>query len=140
MEHQNTINFLNNATNQLSKFRTKKWVEINDNARETSNTNSEIKFKNSMLKSSLCDYSDAHIIVSGTITVVRAEANAADIAANKNNKQGIFKSCSPLTECITEINNSQIGNAKDLDVVKPMYNLTEYINSYSKTSGRLYQF
>ena len=67
---------LDNAPNQPNKFRTKDWVEINDDSRETYNTNSQIKFKNWMLRSSLCDYSDAYILLSGTITVA---ALAADI-------------------------------------------------------------
>ena len=76
MEYQIIINLLDNAPNQPNKFRTKDWVEINDNSRETYNTNSQIKFKNWMLRSSLCDYSDAYILLSGTITVA---ALAADI-------------------------------------------------------------
>ena len=63
MEYQKLMNLLVNTSNQLSKFRTKNWVEINDESRETYNTNSQIKFKNKMLKSSLCDYSDAYILV-----------------------------------------------------------------------------
>ena len=70
MEYQKIINLLDNRPNQPSKFRTKNWIEINDDARRTYNTNSQIKFKTSMLKSSLCDYSDAYILVSGNITVV----------------------------------------------------------------------
>ena len=69
MEYQKIINLLDNRPNQPSKFRTKNWIEINDDARRTYNTNSQIKFKTSMLKSSLCDYSDAYILVSGNITV-----------------------------------------------------------------------
>ena len=76
MEYQIIINLLDNAPNQPNKFRTKDWVEINDDSRETYNTNSQIKFKNWMLRSSLCDYSDAYILLSGTITVA---ALAADI-------------------------------------------------------------
>ena len=64
------INSLDNTPNQPSKFRTKDWVEINDDARGTYSTNSQIKFKTSMLRSRLCDYSDAYTLVSGTITVV----------------------------------------------------------------------
>ena len=70
MEYQNIINLLDNTRNQPTKFRTKKWVEINDDSRGTYNTNSQIEFKNSMLRSSLCDYSDTYILVSGTITMM----------------------------------------------------------------------
>ena len=68
MEHQEIINFLDNAPNQPTKFRTKNWFEINYDARGTYNTNSQIKFKTSIIKLSLCDYSGAYILVSGTIT------------------------------------------------------------------------
>ena len=69
MEYQKMIKLLDNTPNQLTKFRTKNWIEINDDARGTYSTNSQIKFKTSMLKSSLCDYSDAYILVHGTNTV-----------------------------------------------------------------------
>ena len=84
------INFLDNTPNQPSKFRTKSWVEINDDTRGTYNTNSQIKFKTSILKSSLCDYSDAYILVIGTITVVGARADTSAITVYRNNKQAIF--------------------------------------------------
>ena len=69
MEYQKIINFLDNTPNQPTRFRTKNWVEINNDARGTYNTNSQIRFKTSMLRSSLCDYSDAYVLVSGTITI-----------------------------------------------------------------------
>ena len=69
MESQKIINILDNTSNQSSKFRTKKWIEINNNLHRTYNTNNQIKFKTTMLKSSLCEYSDAYIFVSGTITI-----------------------------------------------------------------------
>ena len=85
-----------------------------------------------MLKSSLCDYSDAYIIVKGTITV--NNTTAADADANNANKKVIFKSCAPFTNCITEINNTQVDNAIDVDIVMPMYNLIEYSDNYAKIS------
>ena len=103
MNYQKIINLLDNTQNQPSQFRTKIEFEINDDTRGTYNTNSQIKFKASVLKSSLCDYSDTYILVSGTITVIRARAEAEAVAANRNNKQGIFKNCAPFTDCITEI-------------------------------------
>ena len=69
MEYQKMANFIDDASNQSSKFRTKNWVEINDESRGTYNVNSQINFKTTMLKSSLCDYSDAYILVKGTITI-----------------------------------------------------------------------
>ena len=65
MEYQKIVNLLDDTPNQPSKFRTKNWAEINDDSRGTYNTNSQIKFKTTMLKSSLCDYSDASKFVKG---------------------------------------------------------------------------
>ena len=76
-----------------------------------------------MLKSSLCDYSDAYILVKGAVTINNTAA--ADADANNTNKKVLFKNCAPFTDCISEINNTQVGNAKDLDIVIPMYNLIE---------------
>ena len=69
MEYQKIKYLLNNTPNQPTKFRSKKWFEINDDARERYNTNSQIKFKMSLLKLSLCDYSDTYILVIGTTTI-----------------------------------------------------------------------
>ena len=90
-----------------------------------------------MLKSSLCDYSDAYILVKGTITV--NNTSAAGAAANNTNKKVIFKNCAPFTNCISEINNTQIDNAKDINIVMTMYNLVEYSDSYAKTAESLWQ-
>ena len=86
---------IDDASNQPSNFRTKKWVEINDESRGTYNVNSEITFKTTMLKSSLCYYSDAYILVKGTITVNNTAA--ADADANNTNKKLIFKNFTPFT-------------------------------------------
>ena len=138
MEYQKIINLLDNTSNQPSKLRTNNWVEINDESRGTYNTNCQIKFKTAMLKSSLCDYSDSYILVKGTITVDNTAAANAD--ANNTNKQVILKNCVPFINCISEINNTQEDNAKDIDIVMPMYNLIEYSDKYSKTSGSLLQY
>ena len=73
MEYEKIINLLENTPNQPTKFRTKNWVEINDDSRGTYNTNSQIRFETSMLRSSLCDYSEAYILVSGTIKFLEQE-------------------------------------------------------------------
>ena len=91
-----------------------------------------------MLKSSLCDYSDAHILVKGTIAVNNTAA--ADADANNTNKKVIFKICVPFTNCISEINNIQVDNGKDLDIVMAMYNLIEHSDNYSKKSRSLWQY
>ena len=93
MECQNIINLLDNKPNQISKFTLKTWVEINDDLRETYNTNSQIKFKTLILKSRLCDYSDSYILVSGNIIFVVGGTDGEARAAkenNNNNKQVIF--------------------------------------------------
>ena len=100
--------------------------------------NKQIRFKTSMLRSSLCDYSDAYILVKGIITVNNTAADGA--AANNTNKKVIFKNCAPFTNCISKLNNTQIDNAKYIDIIMPMYNLIEYNNKYSKTSGSLWQY
>ena len=141
MEYQKIANLLDdNKSNQPSKFRTKNWVEINNESRGTYNVNSQIKFKTTMLKSSLCDYSDAYILVKGTITIEGAGADAAARQADERDKGVIFKNCAPFTNCTSEINNTQVDNAKDIDIVMPMYNLIEYSDNYPKTSGRLWQY
>ena len=91
-----------------------------------------------MLKSSLCDYSDAYIHVRVTITVNNTAA--ADADANNTNKKVVFKNCAPFTKCISEINNTNVDDAKDIDIVMPMYNLIEYSDNYSKTSGSLWKY
>ena len=136
MEYQKIANLLDdNKSNQTSKSRTKNWIEINDELRETYDVNSQIKFKTTMLKSSLCDYSDAYILVKGTITIAGAGDNAAARQADERDKGVVFKNCAPFTNCISEINNTQVDNAKDIDIVMPMYNLIEYCDNYAKTSG-----
>ena len=97
-----------------------------------------VKFKTTMLKSSLCNYSDAYILVKITISINNTAAQGA--AANNTNKKVIFKNCAPFTNCISEINNTKIDNAKDIDIVMPMYNLIEYSDNYAKTTGSLWQY
>ena len=100
MEHQKIANLLNN-TNEPSKFRTKNWVEINDESRGAYNTNNQIKFKTTMLKSILCDYSDAYTLVKGSITVNNTAADGA--AAINTIKKAIFKN---VLHLLNEINNT----------------------------------
>ena len=120
MEYQKIANLLNDGSNKPSKFKTKNWVEINDDVRGIYSPNKQIRFKTSMLISSLCDYSDAYILVKGNIAVNNTVVGAA--AANNTNKNVIFKNCAPFTNCISKINNTQIDNAEYIDIVMPMYN------------------
>ena len=89
-----------------------------------------------MLKSSLCDYSDAYIFVKGTISVNNTAAAGA--AVNNTNKKVIFKNCTPFTNCISEINNTQVDNTKEIDIVMSMYNLIEYSDNYAKKTQEVY--
>ena len=129
---------LDDASNQPSKFKTKNWVEINDESRGTYNVNSQIKFKTTMLKSSLCDYSDVYIFLKGKITITGAGDDAAVRQADERDKDIEFKNCAPFTNCVSEINNTQICNCKNIDIVMPLYNLLEYSDNYAKTSGSLW--
>ena len=140
MEYQKIANLIDDTSNQPYKFRTRNLVEINDESRGAYNANSQIKFKTTMLKSSLCDYSDAYILVKGKITIAGTGNDAAARQADERNKGVIFKNCAPFINCISEINNTQIDNAKDIDIVMPMYNLIEYSDNYAKTTGSLWQY
>ena len=139
MEYHKIANLLESTSDNLSKYRTRNWVEINDDSRGTY-TNADIKFKTTMLKSDLCDYADAYIFFKGTITITGAGDAAAARQADERDKGVTFKNCAPFTKCISRINNTDIDNAQDIDIVMPMYNLIEYSDNYSKTSGSLWQY
>ena len=113
MEYKKIASFVDNASNQPSKFRTKNRVEINDESRGTYSVNRQIDFKTSMLRYSLCDYSDAYILVKGNITFNNTAAADADV--NNADKKAIFNNCALFTDCISKINYIQIDNAKDID-------------------------
>ena len=138
MEYQKIIILLDNTSNQPPKFRTENWIEINDESRGTYNTTSQIKYKTTMLKSRLCDYSDAYILVKGNITVNNTAA--ADADANNTNKKVIFKTCAPFSNCISEIHNTQTDNPKDIDIVMSMNKSLQYSDNYSETSRSLWQY
>ena len=130
---------LESTSDNLSKFRTRNWVEINDESRGNY-TNNNIRFKTTMMRSNQCDHVDSYILVKGTITITGAGNDADARRANKRNKGVTFKNCAPFTKCIIRINNADIDNAHDIDIVMPMYNLIEYSDNYSKTSGSLWQY
>ena len=129
----------NEASNQPSKFRTKNWVEIYDENRGKYD-GSDIKFKTTMLRSNLCDYADAYILAKGTKTTNGAGDNAAARQADERSKGIIFNDCAPFTKCISRMYNTETDHVQDIDIVMPMYNLIEYSNIYSKTSGSLWQY
>ena len=135
MEYQKITNLLDNSSNQPSKFRTRNWGEINDASRGAYNDD-DIKFKTTMLKSNLCDYADAYVLVKGRITITGAGADGAARRADERDKGVTFKNSAPFTKCISRINNTDVDTTRDIDIVMPMYNLIEYSDNYSKTSGR----
>ena len=118
---------LDNTPDQRSKFRTKDWVVINEDSWGKYNTNSETECKTTMLKSRLCDYSDAYVLVKGWITTTGARTDSAARQGDERNERVILKLCALFTDCMSKINN----NAKGLDVVMLMHNLIEYIDNYS---------
>ena len=135
MEYQKIAHLLDSASNKPSKFRTRNWVEINDDIRGAYSPNKQIRFKTAMLRSSLCDYSDAYILVKGNVSFNNTAAAGA--AANNAAKKVIFENCALFINCISKINIIQIGNAEYIDIVVLMYNLIEYSDNCSKTSGSL---
>ena len=139
MEYQKISNLLESTSDNLSKFRTRNWVEINNESRGNY-ANSDIRFKTTMLRSNLCDYADSYILVKGTIAITGAGGNAHARNADKRDKGVTFKNCASFTKCISRINNTDINNAHDFDIVMPMYNLIKYSDNYSKTFESLWQY
>ena len=117
-----------------NEFARRKWYVINDQNNtdygEGNEDSTTIKFETKIIKSNLCDYSDTCILVTGDITAIGGNANT----------KVVFKNCAPFTKCVTHINDQHVDNADDLDIVMPIYNLNEYSNNYSDTSGSLWQF
>ena len=130
MQTQKIVNLLNGSDIENSKFATKKWCVINDESKGNNSSDDEIKFLMRSLESSLCDYSDAYILVTGNITVAGGNAN----------KKVAFKNCAPFKERRTEINETLVDKTEYINIAMPMYNLTEYSNNYSDTSGSLSLF
>ena len=131
MEYDKINNLLSSESENLSKFITREYVKVNSLS-NTYNENKSIRFKTPMLRSDLCDYSDTHILIKGTITV------AGNAPRDRQNRPVILKNNVPFISCITRINGELIEDADDLDVVMPMYNLLEHSKNYRKTTGSLY--
>ena len=130
METQKTINLLNDSSNKEPKFATKKWyVKDNQAAKGKYKQGDVIKFETETIKSSLCDYSDAFILVTRNITV------AAD-----DNTDVAFKNCAPFSACTTKINDIFVDEGNHIYIAMSMYNLIEYSDNYSDTSEGLWQF
>ena len=143
MEYDKINNLLlseDNESEKLSKFVTRVYVRVNGLS-NTYNENKSIRFKTPMLRSNLCDYSDAYILVKGTMTVTALGANnGANNIRDKKNRSLILKNNAPFVSCITRINGELIEDADDLDIVMPMYNLLEYSKNYRRTIGSLYNY
>ena len=130
MEIQKIVNLLNGSDKENSKFATKKkWYVIDSESKGNYSDENEIKFLTSSLESNLCDYSDAYILVTGNINVTGGD----------NNTKVAFKNCAPFEKCRTEINETFVDEA-DINITMPMYNLIEYSDNYSDTSGSLWKF
>ena len=125
---------MNNNDNESSKFTKRKCYVINDQNNteygEGNENDSSIKFETKVIKSSLSDYSDAYILVTEDITATGGNAST----------KVAFKNCASSTKCVTHINDEHIDTAENLDIIMPMYNLIEYSDNHSDTSGHLWQF
>ena len=130
METQKIVNLLNGSDNENSKFATKKWYVIDSESKGNYSDENEIKFLTSSLESNLCDYSDAYVLVTGNINITGGDANT----------KVAFKNCAPFRKCRTEINETFVDDAEHINIAMPMYNLIEYSDNYSDTSGSLWKF
>ena len=143
MEHDKINKLLlseDNESKQLFKFVTREYVKVKSLS-NTCNGNESIRFKTPMLRSNLCDYSDAYILVKGAITVTAPGVNNnADNIRDKRNRPLILKNNAPFVSCITRINGELIEDADDLNIVMSIYNLLEYSKNYRKTIGSLYNY
>ena len=113
METQKIVNLLNGSDNENSKFATKKWYIIDSEAKGNYLPDNEVKFLTSSLESSLFEYSDAYILVTGNINVAGGDANA----------KAAFKNCAPFRKCRAEINETFVDNAEHINIAMPMHNL-----------------
>ena len=130
METQKIVNLLNNSENEYSRFATKKWNIIDSESKGNYSHENPIKFLTKSIESSLCDYSDAYILVTGNITAT--PNNAAT--------QVVFKNCAPFEKCRTETNETFVDETDFINITMPVYNLIEYSDNYSDTSGGLWNF
>ena len=138
----------------LPRFVTKKWIEVYDQPEKDYSVNKEIGIKTPMLRSDLCDFSDAYIVVKRNIIVDKKTFTANDCDAPNNTaanatatnaendnafgeKKLVFKNNAPFINCISKINGVQIENGEYLEVVMSIYNLLEYSKNYRKTTGSL---
>ena len=120
METQKIVNLLNGSDNENSKFATKKWYVIDSESKGNYSHENPIKFLTSSLESSLCDYSDAYILVTGNINVTGGNANT----------KVAFKNCAPFEEYKTEINKTFVDKTEHINIAMPKYNLIKCSDNY----------
>ena len=130
METQKIANLLNGTDIENSKFATKKWYDIDSKTTGAYSPNDESKFLTNSLEWSLCDYSDAYILVTENINITGGNANT----------KKAFKNCAPFKDCRREINETFVDKTEHINIAMTTYNLTEYSDNYSDTSGSLWQF
>ena len=130
METQKIVNLLNASDNENSKFATKNWYVIDSESKSVYSRENPIKFLTCSLESSLCDYSDAYVLVTGNIAVVGAD----------NNTKVALKNSASFIKCITEIKATCIDEVQYINIAMPMYSLIEYSDDYSDASGSIWQF
>ena len=131
IEYKKIKNLMDTTTDNVPRFITKKWIKVRDQSGNADNRyrpSKQIRFKTSTLQSGLCDYSDAYIVVKGTITVQTENNRAID----GYNRILLLENNAPFINCISKINNVLVGNAEDLGIVMPTYNLIEYSKNHSK--------
>ena len=133
MEFNKINNLLGSEHDKVPRFITKKWTEVQSQSGNTYNTSKPIRFKTSMLRSDLCDYSDAYMWAKGKITVTNPNNNA------NFDRRLTLKNNAPFISCISKINSELVENAEDLDII-PTYNLLEYSKNYEKSSGSLFNY
>ena len=132
METQKIVNLLNGSDNESSKFATKKWYIIDNESKGNYSHKNPIKFLTKSIESSLCDYSDAYILVTGNINVTGGD----------NNTKVAFKNCAPFEKCSTEIDGTLVDEANIINTTMHNYNVQfDWIQwHYSDTSGSLWGF
>ena len=130
MEYQKNENLLDNIPDKVPRFINKKWIEVHDQSGETYNSNKQIRFKTSMLRSDLCDFNNAYIVVKGIVTDSADERDRDEM-----NRQVVSKNNVPFISCISKINGVLVENGEDLDILMPMYNLLKYSKNYLLLCG-----
>ena len=138
METQKIVNLLNSSDNENSKFATKNWYFIDSESKGKYSHHDTIKFLTKSIESSLCDYSDAYILVTGNIAVTKTIAAGGRNPVRRKQPltaatQVVFKNCTPFEKCFTETNGTIVDEASFFNITMPMYNLIKYSDNYSGT-------